>query len=157
MIKRIWQFVFNNSLLLILGAAAAMLWANIDFAGYQGMVALPLFANPHFGVLLNGRGVLDLHYLVNDVLMALFFVVAGREAWIAMNCSAATCTRSAARAVPVLCRVGGMEAGGGFYVLGALWLDTRANWAADGPIPTATDIAFSYLVARMIFGRGTRR
>ncbi len=153
MIKRIWQFVFNNSLLLILGAAAAMLWANIDFAGYQGMVALPLLHNPHFGVLLDGRGVLDLHYLVNDVLMALFFVVAGREVWIAMLLGG-DLHQVRRAAVPVLCAVGGMAGPAVVYVLGALWLGRAGELGRGWAIPTATDIAFSYLVARMIFGRG---
>ena len=151
--KRTLQFVFNNSLLLILGAAAAMLWANIDFAGYRGMVAWPLLHGSHFGILHDGVRVLDLHYLVNDVLMALFFAVAGREVWIAML-PGGDLHHVRRAAVPVLCAIGGMAGPAVVYILGALWLGREGELGRGWAIPTATDIAFSYLVARMIFGRG---
>jgi NhaA family Na+:H+ antiporter len=151
--KRILQFVFNNSLLLILGAAAAMLWANIDFAGYRGMVAWPLWHSSHFGFLYDGVRVLDLHYLVNDVLMALFFAVAGREVWIAML-PGGDLHHIRRAAVPVLCAVGGMAGPAVVFILGAICLGREGQLGRGWAIPTATDIAFSYLVARMIFGRG---
>ena len=150
--KRVLQFVFNNSLLLILGAAAAMLWANIDFSSYHRIVAWPLLDNPHFGVLHDGRRVLDLHYLVNDVLMALFFAVAGREVWISML-PGGDLHRVRRAALPVLCAVGGMAGPAIVYTLGAVWLGRAGELGRGWAIPTATDIAFSYLVVRMIFGR----
>ncbi len=151
--KHILHFVFNNSLLLILGAAAAMLWANIDFAGYRGVVAWPLLHSSYFGALHDGERVLDLRYLVNDVLMALFFAVAGREVWIAML-PGGDLHQVRRAAVPVLCAVGGMAGPAVVYILGAVCLGREGELGRGWAIPTATDIAFSYLVAKMIFGRG---
>ena len=56
-------------------------------------------------------------------------------------------------ATPVLCAVGGMAAPAAIYLaLAALtgrWTDLRQGWA----VPCATDIAFSYLIARFVFGK----
>jgi Na+/H+ antiporter NhaA len=54
------SFMFDNSLLLLAGTTAAVVWANLDVASYDGI------AHP-------------LHFWVNDVGMVVFFALAARE------------------------------------------------------------------------------
>src|SRR5918998_5412902 len=54
------RFVLDNSLLLLGGTIAAVVWANLDFRGYD-RVAHPL------------------HFVVNDIGMVFFFALAAKE------------------------------------------------------------------------------
>ena len=54
------RFIFDNSLLLVAGTVAAVVWANIDPGSYDA-VAHPL------------------HFWVNDVGMVFFFALAAKE------------------------------------------------------------------------------
>ncbi|MEO0387374.1 MAG: Na+/H+ antiporter NhaA [Pseudomonadota bacterium] len=170
--KRIWTFLSNYSLLLIFGAVVALIWANIDPHGYHHFVETPLLANNWVGasydywVKAYGEGaealvppgserVLSLHYLINDVLMAFFFAIAGKEVWEAVALKSGS-LRGAKALTPLVATSGGMFGPIAVYlgiaaVMGSSTFDAVANgWA----IPTATDIAFSYLVGRLIFGAG---
>ncbi len=94
-----------------------------------------------------------LHFFVNDVLMALFFALAVKEVWESMLPGGSLANPKRA-ATPLLATLGGIIGPAGLYLVCAWFMgcfDTLANgWA----IPCATDIAFSYLVARIIFGKG---
>ena len=75
-------FLFENSIFLIAGAFGALLWANLDHDSYHHLIHLKLFEDTLFGTLkADGTRVFDLHYLINDVLMAFFFAIAGKEVW----------------------------------------------------------------------------
>ncbi|MFT7641598.1 MAG: NhaA family Na+:H+ antiporter, partial [Pirellulaceae bacterium] len=93
------------------------------------------------------------HFLINDILMALFFAIAGKEVWESLLPGGPLSNPKKA-ATPLMATLGGILGPvivylGGAYLTGTL--DTLGNgWA----IPCATDIAFSYLVARVIFGAG---
>ncbi len=121
----------DNSGLLILGTAIALVWANIDRNSY-GAVS-------H-----------SLHFIVNDVAMAFFFALAAKEVTEATAPGGAL--HSPRRAtMPLAAAVGGML--GPALIFLALTIeydrpDLERGWA----IPTATDIAFSYLAARVVFG-----
>ena len=90
MVKSVIRFLFENSIFLIVGAITALLWANSDNESYKHLLHLPLFENGFFydhnyfneqvssGVS-DPKKVFTLHYLVNDVFMALFFAIAGKE------------------------------------------------------------------------------
>jgi NhaA family Na+:H+ antiporter len=54
------RFVLDNSLLLLAGTGAAVVWANLDFRSYD-RVAHPL------------------HFVVNDIGMVFFFALAAKE------------------------------------------------------------------------------
>jgi len=147
-----WRFVLDNSLLLLAGAVAAMVWVNLSPHSYAALLHVPMLANPVFGETANGGGrLITPHYLVNDVLMALFFAMAGREVWHALLPGGAL-SRFRQAATPMLCAAGGMIVPAGLYLAGAAvsgrWEELARGWA----VPTATDIAFSYFVARLIFG-----
>jgi Na+:H+ antiporter, NhaA family len=128
--SRIVSFIFDNSLLLLAGTAAAVIWANVDVRSYDA-VAHPL------------------HFWVNDVGMVFFFALAAKEVFEATlpGGPLASARRAAS---PLAAAVGGMVAPALIYVALA---STRGptelvrGWA----IPCATDIAFSAMVARVIF------
>ncbi|UWQ20963.1 Na+/H+ antiporter NhaA [Jannaschia sp. W003] len=169
---RVWNFVTNYSLLLVAGAVIALVWANLDPRGYHAVVEYPLWFNDHVGVTMErwlralgedaeafGHAetarVLTFHYLVNDVLMAFFFSVAAKEVWEAVILERGS-LRGRRAATPLCATAGGMIGPAAVFlglaaVLGSDTFDAVANgWA----IPTATDIAFSYLVGRVVFGAG---
>ena len=122
----------DNSGLLVVGAGLALVWANVAPASYD-----------HFAH--------ALHFVVNDIGMALFFALAAKEVVEAVGPGGSLQSPRRA-AVPLIAAVGGMAGPAILYVVLVFWLNTPEllrGWA----IPCATDIAFSYLVARFIFGR----
>jgi NhaA family Na+:H+ antiporter len=127
------QLVLDNSLLLVMGAVAALVWANLDLDTYS-----------HFT-----HGI---HFAVNDIGMVFFFALATKEVYEATLPGGPLASPRQA-AVPVFAAIGGMAVPASMY---AIWVtvidrpDLMRGWA----IPCATDIAFSYLAARLIFRRG---
>jgi NhaA family Na+:H+ antiporter len=152
--KRFIKFAFENSVFLIAGALIGLVWANIGPAGYAAFRDVQIIPASWVGLLAgpSQHGV-GLHYLVNDVLMALFFALAGKEVWSAMLPGGAL--RGVRRAaVPVICAVGGMAGPAAIYVLGAACIGQLAAIGRGWAIPCATDIAFSYMIALLVFGKG---
>ncbi len=157
---RVWNFLAQYSLFLIFGAVIALIWANLDYQSYHDIVELELLKDSWVGHLhVDAEGhahrTLTLHYLINDVLMALFFAIAGKEVWEAVILSDGS-LRGRKAMTPLVATVGGMLGPIAVYlgiaaVMGSSTYSAVANgWA----IPTATDIAFSYLIGRIIFGAG---
>lgn len=103
----------------------------------------------------DGHRTLTFHYLVNDLLMAFFFGIAAKEVWEAVILENGS-LRGKKAATPLFATAGGMFGPIAVYlglaaVMGSETYSAVANgWA----IPTATDIAFSYLVGRLVFGAG---
>ena len=127
------KFVLDNSLLLIAGTVAAVCWANLDFSTYDA-VAHPL------------------HFWVNDLGMVFFFALAAKEVFEATLPGGALATGRQAIS-PLAAAVGGMVAPAAIYatlVATAGPSSLMRGWA----IPCATDIAFSAMVARIIFPAG---
>ena len=107
-----------------------MIWANVDLASYE-RVSHPL------------------HFVVNDVGMALFFALAAKEVFEATLPGGALASPRHALS-PVAAAVGGMAAPALIYVALASTLgpaELIRGWA----IPCATDIAFSAMAARLVF------
>jgi len=124
--------VVEHSLTLPLGAAVALLWANLATASYQA------FAHA-------------LEFAVNDVGMVFFFALAAKEIVEATAPGGALHTWRRA-ALPGVAAVGGMIAPALIYLAFVELTghpELRRGWA----IPCATDIAFSYLIAKAIFHR----
>jgi NhaA family Na+:H+ antiporter len=128
--KKALRLAFENSLFLIAGTLIALLWANLHYSTYEPVSHA-------------------LHFLVNDILMALFFALAAKEVWEAMLPEGVLSSPKKA-AMPLMATAGGIFVPAVLYILGALMFDPVLvrGWA----IPCATDIAFSYLVARTLFG-----
>ena len=128
--SRLARFIFDNSLLLLLGTAAAVIWANIDSASYDA-AARPL------------------RFVVNDIGMVFFFGLAAKEVFEATMPGGSLATPRRALS-PLAAAIGGMVAPALIYVALASIrgpADLIRGWA----IPCATDIAFSAMVARVIF------
>jgi len=153
--SRTWNFVQNYSLLLIAGAILALVWANIDPVSYHHFVEFKIWDHAPIGHLHDGHRTLTLHYLINDVAMALFFAIAAKEVWEAIILKNGS-LRGKKAATPLFATAGGMLGPISVYlglalVFGSDTFDAVSNgWA----VPTATDIAFSYLVGRLVFGAG---
>ncbi len=152
---RVWNFLTEYSLLLIIGAIIALIWANIDASSYHHFVEFVIWDHAPIGHYHHGHRTLTLHYLVNDILMALFFAIAAKEVWEAVILKNGS-LRGKKAATPLFATAGGMFGPIAVYlglaaVMGSETYSAVANgWA----IPTATDIAFSYLVGRIVFGAG---
>ena len=148
---RVWDFIQEYSLLLVTGAFGALLWANVDYDSYHHLVEVVLVDHSPIGHLHDGHRTLTLHYLINDVLMAFFFAMAGKEVWEAIILKNGS-LRGRKALTPLIATAGGMLGPIGVYLVGAFLLGKFAILANGWAIPTATDIAFSYLVARIVFG-----
>jgi NhaA family Na+:H+ antiporter len=140
---KVIRFLLENSIFLILGAAIGLLWANLDHGGYEFIkdsVAFHINQVP-----------ITLHYLINDIGMAFFFLLAGKEIREAMLPKGPLSSVRTA-ALPVTATLGGMAGPALIYFFGTRLFNApelTQGWA----IPVATDIAFSYLIARMVFPR----
>lgn len=150
----------NAPVLLIFGALCALLWANVDPGAYRAFVDFALFENAWIGHLHLGAAgaphrTLTAGYMINDALMSLFFASAGKKVWEALALRNGA-LRGSKAVTPLIAAPGGMTGPILVYLgvataFGSTACDAVANgWA----IPTATDIAFSYLVGRMVFGAG---
>jgi NhaA family Na+:H+ antiporter len=123
-------FVLDRSLLLVAGTIGALVWANTFPASYHTFSA-------------------SASWLIDDVGMVFFFGLATKEIAEATRPGGALASPREA-AVPLLAAAGGMLVPAAIYLFGARLAGDPAlarGWA----IPCATDIAFSYLVARLIF------
>lgn len=129
----LFAFIFNNSLLLLAGTVLAVVWANVDLASYD-RIAHPL------------------HFWVNDVGMVFFFALAAKEVFEATLPGGPLSSPRQAMS-PLAAAVGGMAAPAVIFVALATVFGPQSlarGWA----IPCATDIAFSAMIARMIFPPG---
>lgn len=151
--KRTIAFLFENSLFLILGAVVGLVWANLDHPGYEALLHLPLWENDWIGEPHGAHRLVTLHFLVNDMLMAVFFAIAGKEVWESFLPGGALANPKKA-ATPLIATLGGVVMPALVYLGGAAALGQLAEVGRGWAIPCATDIAFSYMVARLIFGAG---
>ena len=123
-----------GSILLLLAAAVALLWANSPFAeSYDALWHAHL-------VLDVGPLHLDesLQHWVNDALMVIFFFVVGLEIKYELVNGDLRDPKTAA--LPIIAAVGGMVVPAGIYfALNPAGSDGGAGWG----IPMATDIAFA--------------
>ena len=91
-------------------------------------------------------------FAVNDIAMAFFFALAAKE-MVEATAPDGPLHPPRRAALPLVAAIGGMAGPAALYLAltaGPKLPDLRPGWA----IPCATDIAFSYLAARHIFGAG---
>src|SRR5688572_17613040 len=131
--SRLARFIFDNSLLLLAGTSTAVAWANFDLGSYD-------------------RVTHPLHFWVNDVGMVFFFALAAKEVFEATLPGGPLASPRHAMA-PLAAAVGGMIAPALIYVALTSTVgpaELTRGWA----IPCATDIAFSAMIARVVFPSG---
>ncbi len=100
---------------------------------------------------------LTMHFLINDIFMVFFFGIAMKEIVEAILPGGPLNPPSKA-VNPLLGTIGGVVGPVGVYLaLNAVMApdaETAKVWANGWGIPTATDIALAWLVARFVFGNG---
>ena len=147
------RFFQEYSIPLILGVIAGLAVANVDSHSYEELVDYHLFGE---GVALFGHSI-TVHFLINGVFMVFFFGVAAKE--ITESVLPGGSLNPVPKAInPLLGTLGGVLGPAGLYFLltfvfygGTDEFSVVSNgWA----IPTATDIALAWLIARLVFGRG---
>lgn len=156
--KGVLNWLQEYSIPLIAGVLAALAWANLDHHSYHAALHwVPGFLHDvhlfHHGVP---------YFLVNDVFMVFFFGIAAKE--ITEATLPGGSLNPIKKAInPLFATIGGVAGPVLFFFMalsvfhgqGAfpdeMNLETlRKAWA----IPTATDIALAWLVARAVFGPG---
>jgi NhaA family Na+:H+ antiporter len=121
----------SSGILLLLCAVAALAWANLHGSSYRAVFAYPLVV---------GAGDAVVRFtsaeLINDGLMAIFFVVVGME--IKRELVVGELNSVPKASLPAIAAMGGMIVPAGIF-----WACTRGTPAQNGwGIPMATDIAF---------------
>lgn len=164
--SQIIGLIQEYSIPLIVGVIAGLVWANIDFHSYHELVEFD-FWNFGKGPFLDDGEHHDLndfyifgkhvtvHFLINEVFMVFFFGIAAKE--ITESILPGGALNPIPKAInPLMGTLGGVVGPAGTFILlafvfygGSEDFGPVANgWA----IPTATDIALAWLVARVIFG-----
>jgi NhaA family Na+:H+ antiporter len=93
-----------------------------------------------------------LHFIINDLFMVLFFGIAAKE--IAESCLPGGALNPITKAVnPLMGTIGGVLGPVGVYLLLNAMIG-QPEWFWGWGIPTATDIALAWLIARVVFGTG---
>ncbi len=142
------------SAFLLVGTIGALIWANIDFAAYLAFVESPLLpdTNPIAHALTHGKMPFSLHFIVNDIFMVLFFGIAMKEVTESFLPGGALSSLSKA-AMPVIATAGGVLGPiAMFFTLRAIMPAHNENILWAWAVPTATDIAYCWMFARIIFG-----
>ncbi len=125
---------------LIAGVIVAVLWANLDPAGYA------YFDHNHF------FGPFSFHFVTNELFMVFFFGIAAVE--ITQSCLPGGDLNPPRKAVnPLLATLGGVLGPVAVYFL-LNYLLGKPELSNGWGIPTATDIALAWLAARLVFGDG---
>ncbi len=144
-LQRFLRLQAASGILLLAGAVAAMVWANLDYAGYDG-----LFERART-VVAGGLGVrFSLRTLINDGLMTVFFLVVGME--IKRELVVGELDTAAKASLPAIAALGGMLLPATIFLAINRGHPGRVGWG----IPMATDIAFCVGVLTLLGDRVPR-
>ena len=151
--RRLTNILQQFSIPLIFGVFAGLAVANLDDHLYQRLVEHQVFGS---GTTLFGHH-LTTRFLINQVFMVFFFGVAAKE--ITESVLPGGALNPAGKAInPLVATLGGVLGPVGlFFLLAFIFYgggDDFSAVARGWAIPTATDIALAWLVARMVFGNG---
>lgn len=122
----------SGGLVLLAASIAALVWANVATASYEDFWFTEVTVRVGDFVVVE-----DLQHVVNDGLMAIFFLVVGLEVKRELTVGELS-TRQAAL-LPLFAAVGGMVLPAGIYLATMAGADGSRGWG----IPMATDVAFA--------------
>lgn len=136
--KKTINLLQEFSIPLIGGVIVALIWANLAPHSYHDFIHHELFNGVNF------------HFLVNDIFMVFFFAIAGVE--ITQSLLPGGALNPVKKAInPLLATAGGVIGPVGVYLLLNAFIGAPEFTRGWG-IPTATDIALAWLIARFVFG-----
>lgn len=138
---------------LLFGTLVALAWANIDVTAYRAWIdgALLPDSNPIAHALTHGKVPLSFHFIINDIFMVLFFGIAMKEVTESFLPGGALSSVKKA-AMPALATMGGVLGPIATFFLLHTILGPEPSITKAWAVPTATDIAYCWLFARIIFG-----
>ena len=138
-IKHTAEVLQEFSIPLIAGVITALIWANVSPSSYEEFLKYPLWPHSKF----------TFHIFVNEIFMVFFFGVAAVE--ITESCLPGGDLHPLKKAInPLIAMAGGVICPVLLYIAFCFFsnsADLFRGWA----IPTATDIALAWLVARFVF------
>jgi Na+:H+ antiporter, NhaA family len=139
-VERFLHIEAISGILLLLAAAAALLWANSPIgASYQQFWHAPLTLGAGDWIVSQ-----PLHFWINDGLMTIFFLVVGLEIRREMHEGMLASVQVAL--LPLAAALGGVIAPALIYLSVSADPIARQGWA----VPTATDIAFAVGVLALL-------
>ncbi len=142
-LERFLHIEAASGVVLLIAAAVALIWANSSFAdSYHALWHLPVTFG--IGDLTFSQ---SLHFIINDGLMTIFFLVVGMEIRREVHEGALSNMRQAS--LPIMAALGGVVVPALIYVA----LNTEPSRLRGWAVPTATDIAFAVGVLALL-GRG---
>lgn len=150
--RRVINILQEFSIPLLGGVVVAMLWANFDYESYEHVIHWAPVAD--WKIL--GHEVTH-HWFVNEVFMVFFFGIAAKE--ITEACLPGGSLNPVSKSInPLLATLGGVVGPVAVFFIGMALLygpsDDLATLRRGWGVPTATDIALAWLVARAVFGKG---
>ena len=129
-----------SGVVLVLAAVAALLWANSSPS-----VSYEAFWHTQVALTLGSFNVgQSLHFLVNDGLMTIFFLVVGME--IRQEIQDGALSNAKLATLPLGAALGGVLVPAGIYLAYNMGAASAHGWA----VPTATDIAFAVGVLALL-------
>ncbi len=132
------QLLLEFSIPLIVGVIVALFWANLSPESYHNFL--------HKNIL----GGLTFHFLVNDIFMVFFFAIATVE--ITQSLLPGGDLNPLKRAInPIMATFGGVVGPAVVFIVLNYFIGSP-EFSRGWGIPTATDIALAWLVARLVFG-----
>lgn len=132
-----------SGIVLLIAAAVALIWANSSFAdSYHALWHLPVSLG--IGSFTFSQ---SLHFIINEALMTVFFLVVGMEIRREIHKGALSSLRQAS--LPIMAALGGAIVPALIY----LGLNAEPSRLHGWAVPTATDIAFAVGVLALL-GRG---
>lgn len=150
-VRRFLHIEASSGILMLIATIGALIWANSAWSGgYDSFWHTPFelsIGSFHLG---NGHH-LDLHAIVNDGLMAVFFFVVGLE--IKRELVTGQLKTPKAAALPAFAALGGMVIPAGIFLIFASGTAASRGWG----IPMATDIAFAIGLVSLLGNRIDRR
>lgn len=135
------RFEAAGGVLLILCALVAMVWANSGYAGSYTALFLESKVTVGFGDWSLSKPFI---LWINDLLMAVFFLLVGLEIKREVLVGELRSPRKAA--LPIAAAIGGMAVPGAIYALVNMGHDSISGWG----VPMATDIAFALGVLALV-------
>lgn len=136
--RRTINLLREFSIPLILGVIIGLIWANVSPDTYHHLNEAKWFKN------------IDFHFFVNDLFMVFFFAIAAVE--ITKSFHPGGNLNPIKKAVnPILATLGGVTGPILVYITMNHFIGSP-EFANGWGIPTATDIALAWLLARYIFG-----